>query len=94
MRSHRLLFRPDGRRKHTAQATTATVSLNEDNGDLRFAISDNGIGFDTSNISKGAGLNGITDRMDTVGGTWNIESTPETGTTITGTVPVKDSVRI
>ncbi len=77
-----------------ANATTANVRLNEDNGDLRFEIHDNGAGFDTSHISKGAGLNGITDRMDTVGGAWHIESAPETGTTITGSVPVKDSARI
>jgi signal transduction histidine kinase len=66
------------------------VRLSEENGDLRFEILDHGIGFDTSQVSKGVGLNGIADRMDTVGGTWHIESTPEGGTMVTGTVPVKD----
>jgi len=74
-----------------ADATTATVTLNEQNGDLRFAISDNGTGFDPTQTPNGAGLNGITDRLDTIGGTWHIQSTPQTGTTITGTVPIKDS---
>jgi signal transduction histidine kinase len=77
-----------------AQATTAKVSLNEHNGNLQFAISDNGIGFHTAQTSKGAGLNGITDRLDTIGGTWHIQSTPGTGTTITATVPVKDSAPV
>jgi two-component system NarL family sensor kinase len=70
------------------------VRLNDDNGDLRFEVSDDGIGFDTDQASNGVGLNGITDRMDTVGGTWHIESTPGTGTVITGTVPVRDPARV
>lgn len=73
-----------------AEASAAAVRLSEENGDLRFEILDHGIGFDTSQVSKGVGLNGIADRMDTVGGTWHIESTPEGGTMVTGTVPVKD----
>ncbi len=76
-----------------ADASTADVRLIEYNGDLRFEISDDGIGFDTTQTSRGAGLNGISDRMDTVGGAWGIQSTPESGTTVTGTVPVRDPAR-
>ena len=35
----------------------------------------------------GSGLQGITDRLDTVGGTLTIASSPGAGTTITGHVP-------
>jgi signal transduction histidine kinase len=77
-----------------AEASTAQVRLFEQNGDLRFEISDDGVGFDKSRASNGAGLNGISDRMDTVGGSWRIESSPGSGTKIEGTVPVKDPARV
>jgi signal transduction histidine kinase len=77
-----------------AGASTAEVSLFEQNGNLRFKISDDGAGFDKGRISNGAGLNGISDRMDTVGGSWSIESSPGSGTKVEGTVPVKDPARV
>lgn len=73
-----------------AEASSAEVRLSEENGDLRFEVLDDGIGFDSSQVSEGAGLNGISDRMDIVGGSWEIASSSESGTTIKGTVPVKD----
>jgi len=77
-----------------ADASAAEVHLFEQNGDLRFKISDDGAGFDKGRIPNGAGLNGISDRMDTVGGSWHIESSPGSGTRLEGTVPVKDPARV
>jgi signal transduction histidine kinase len=77
-----------------AEASAAEVRLFEQNGDLRFEVSDDGVGFDTRHVSKGAGLNGISDRMDMVGGSWRVESSPGSGTKVEGTVPVKDSVQV
>ena len=72
-----------------AEASQATVRLTARNGDLRFEVSDDGRGFDPTTIQPGAGLSGIADRIDTIGGTTTITSTPGTGTTITGSIPVK-----
>jgi signal transduction histidine kinase len=77
-----------------AAASSVEVRLSEENGDLRFEVLDDGVGFDTSQVSKGAGLNGISDRMDIVGGSWEIESSSGSGTTLKGSVPVKDPVRV
>ena len=77
-----------------AEASSATVQLTASNGDLRFAVSDDGRGFDSATIERGAGLSGISDRIDTIGGTWTITSTPGHGTTITGSVPVSDPVPV
>lgn len=68
------------------------VRLSEQNGDLRFEVRDDGQGFDTATVRRGVGLNGIGDRIDTIGGTWSISSTPGRGTSVTGSVPVRDSV--
>jgi signal transduction histidine kinase len=77
-----------------AEASRALVRLSQRNGVLRFDVSDDGRGFDPATITHGVGLNGIADRLDTIGGTWAITSTPGNGTTITGTVPVEAPVDI
>lgn len=74
-----------------AEATSAVVQLFTRNGDLRFEVSDDGKGFDSSTVRHGVGLNGIGDRIDTIGGTWTITSAPGQGTLIAGSVPVNDS---
>ena len=70
-----------------ANADSATVSLAAVNGTLEFEITDDGHGFDTATVGPGSGLDGIADRLDTVGGSFTISSDPGRGTTIAGTVP-------
>jgi signal transduction histidine kinase len=71
-----------------AQARAATVSLAVSNGDLRFAVADDGVGFDPSVTGYGTGLQGMADRLDAVGGRLEIVSTPGGGTSVSGTVTV------
>ena len=75
-----------------AEADSATVTLGELGGVLTFEIRDDGSGFDAATVSRGAGLTGIADRLDTVGGTVEVESAPGHGTRITGTVPIEQLV--
>ncbi|MGA7759603.1 MAG: ATP-binding protein [Ilumatobacteraceae bacterium] len=70
-----------------ASANSATVSLTAVNGTLAFEITDDGHGFDTATVGRGSGLDGIADRLDTVGGSFTISSDPGRGTTIAGIVP-------
>jgi len=64
--------------KH-AQASKATVSV-EDWGDrLVLSVGDNGIGG--AHVSKGHGLSGLTDRVKAVEGQWTIDS-PDGGPTV------------
>jgi signal transduction histidine kinase len=71
-----------------AQASIATVTLRSENGDLRFAIHDDGVGFETATTPRGTGLQGIADRLAAIGGQLSINSAPGDGTTIMGAVPV------
>lgn len=75
-----------------AEASRAVVLLSEESGDLRFEIRDDGRGFDTAVVRRGVGLNGIRDRIDTIGGRWSVTSEPGRGTVVSGSVPVKDGV--
>ena len=71
-----------------ARATRGTVRLADGDGRLDFQITDDGQGFDPSRRRAGTGLQGIADRMDALGGTLAIVSTPGGGTVLNGSVPV------
>ena len=60
-----------------ADATAAQVRLRGDVDWLRFEVVDDGAGFDQATTTMGSGLQGIADRLDTVGGSLTITSRPE-----------------
>jgi signal transduction histidine kinase len=71
-----------------AQASSASISLRQHDGTLRFEVRDDGRGFDQAVVTYGAGLQGIADRLDAIGGRSEVQSSPGAGTIITGTIPV------
>ncbi len=75
-----------------ADARSASVTLAEAGHELLFEVTDDGRGFDSGSVSEGAGLTGMADRLDTVGGQVRIESTPGHGAVVTGTVPIDQLV--
>jgi len=76
-----------------AGASGATVRIAESNGDLTFAVTDDGGGFDTSNTPRGSGLLNMRDRIEALGGAIEVDSLPGRGTTIAGRVPVPETAR-
>ena len=73
-----------------AVATNAHIRLARVDGQLIFEVTDDGRGFDPVTTGYGTGLQGMTDRLEAVGGTLSIRSAPEEGTTVTGTVPADE----
>jgi signal transduction histidine kinase len=71
-----------------AGATRAEVRLAQADGELTFEVSDDGDGFDPAQTGYGTGLQGIADRLDSIGGTLKIHSQPGKGAQVTGRVPV------
>ena len=71
-----------------AAASAASVSVEQSDGVLRFIVRDDGRGFDPRAAVDGTGLQGMTDRLEAVGGSLLIESAIGAGTTVIGTVPV------
>jgi len=58
-------------------------------GDLTLTVTDNGTGFDTETAwHKGVGLASMSERLDAIGGTLQIQSSIGSGTCITATVPL------
>ncbi|NOQ43239.1 MAG: hypothetical protein GQ560_02125 [Dehalococcoidia bacterium] len=72
--------------KH-AKASNVTVNFDKKDGGHRLLIIDNGSGFDTSDLSKYAeqaswGLVTMSERADSIGASFEIESTPGIGTRV------------
>jgi len=74
-----------------ARAGQAHIELDGSDSTLTVTVTDDGAGFDPETTSKGTGLQGMSDRLDTVGGTMTVDSAPGRGTTITGRVPAVPS---
>jgi signal transduction histidine kinase len=70
-----------------AGASRATIALRQTDGRLTFTVRDDGMGFDRSSVEAGAGLQGMADRLDAIGGSFAIDSAPGAGTTVTGSAP-------
>lgn len=74
--------------KHAPEATV-TVTIRSEYRGLVFTITDNGPGFDPDpNEGPGHGLHNIATRVNAVGGTLTVRSTPEVGTTVEGFIPL------
>jgi signal transduction histidine kinase len=71
-----------------AQASAVAVQLSEHDGTLRFSVSDDGRGFDVDATARGSGLVNMADRIDALGGTVNLRSSPGMGTELRGALPV------
>jgi signal transduction histidine kinase len=72
--------------KH-ARASEVEVSLSQQDGRLGLVIRDDGRGFDPGR-PRGLGLTGLSDRLDTVGGSLTIDSGPGLGTSLCVHIPV------
>jgi len=79
-----------------AEAATATITLATTPDELVFTVSDDGIGFDPSSPatrhgkSDSFGLQATHERVQQLGGTLLVDSTPGHGTTLTVTLsPVR-----
>jgi signal transduction histidine kinase len=73
--------------KHAGRDASVAVRLRRDGNELAFSVQDTGRGFDPHVTPPGAGLTGLKDRIDTVGGRVDIAAAPGQGTTVAGAVP-------
>jgi two-component system, NarL family, sensor histidine kinase YdfH len=72
-----------------SQAGKAFVNATSTETNLEITITDNGKGFDPSNIPAGHyGILGIKERVRLIGGMFDIESSPEKGTTLSVKIPL------
>ena len=73
-----------------SKADYVEVSLEQQGNMLACAVSDDGLGFDTTTLPRrvdGLGLSGIRERLNSIGGTLKIQSTPGQGTLLLMLIP-------
>jgi signal transduction histidine kinase len=78
-----------------AEASKVSVSVAAAGRELRVRIEDNGRGFDprrprSADRTGGFGLLGMQERVELVGGRWEVESTPGVGTVVSAVLPIRD----
>ena len=73
--------------KHAGGGASVVVRLQCEGDELEFTVHDAGRGFDPRVTARGAGLTGLKDRIETVGGRVRIVTSPGRGTTVAGVVP-------
>ena len=73
--------------KYAGHAAQVTLRLRHEQGSLAVRIADDGPGFDPAHTPEGAGLQNIRDRIEDLGGTFAIASSPAHGTVLTISLP-------
>jgi signal transduction histidine kinase len=71
-----------------AEPSTIWIRIAQEGTELAFEVEDDGRGFDIAAPQSGAGLQGMRDRVDVVGGTLDIVSELNKGTAVRGRVSV------
>jgi signal transduction histidine kinase len=72
-----------------AEASSVTVRLRSGDGVLGFEVHDDGRGFDPASTPRGSGLQNMADRLEALGGSLQVESTPGRGTVVIGRIPIR-----
>jgi Histidine kinase-, DNA gyrase B-, and HSP90-like ATPase len=72
--------------KHAAAARVITVAVIVSDGQLRVEIADDGVGG--ADPAGGSGLRGLVDRVETIGGTLQVQSVPRHGTRLAADIPL------
>jgi signal transduction histidine kinase len=77
-----------------ANATRVVIRIDGSAGRLRFEVIDDGVGFDTVSVKRGAGLTNMVDRVEALDGSVDVTSVPGAGTRVHGGLPtpVRDAV--
>ena len=71
-----------------AEARSVSVTLREEHGDLVLVVTDDGKGFEESQVSESLGFLGMKERAQVCSGSLDIASSPGIGTTIALRVPL------
>jgi signal transduction histidine kinase len=73
--------------KHAGPGANVTVALAGRKSMIQFTVTDNGAGMPPETDTNGTGITGMRDRIEAVGGQFEIVSAPGQGTSVRGTIP-------
>jgi signal transduction histidine kinase len=73
--------------KHAGPGAKVAVTLAHIRSAIEFTVSDDGVGMPPLNDTDGIGITGMRDRIEAVGGQFELVSAPGRGTAVHGTIP-------
>jgi len=77
--------------KHAGEGARMTVTVTNEDDELRFEVADDGAGFDAAgDAGRGHGFVNMADRVGAIGGRIDIDSSPGGGTRVRGRLPLSD----
>ena len=79
--------------KHAGPGAGVTVTLARREYAIEFTVSDDGAGMPPAADTGGIGITGMRDRIEAVGGEFEIVSAPGQGTSVHGTIPMANGSR-
>jgi signal transduction histidine kinase len=71
-----------------AQPSRVVVRVRTADTGLAFEVADDGKGFDPASAPQSSGLQNMRDRLEALGGSFQVQSAPGSGTTVEGRVPL------
>jgi len=71
-----------------AKASSIVITLRSQVGALAFSVVDDGRGFEPSTVRRGVGMRSMAERVESLGGTFEVRSAIGAGTTIAATIPL------
>jgi PAS domain S-box-containing protein len=74
-----------------AKTSAGVVQLIADDESLFISIRDDGVGLDPAGITEGTGIGGMRERVELLGGHFEIDAIPNGGTSVTAQLPVRES---
>jgi signal transduction histidine kinase len=77
--------------KHAGERSRASIHLSEEEGEIRFEVIDDGVGFDPVSMNGGRGFTNMSDRLGAVGGRLDVISQPGAGVRVRGVIPIPPS---
>ena len=71
-----------------ARSTSILVTLRRSGGELAFSVADDGAGFDPPTVRRGIGMRSMAERVESLGGTFDVQSSVGSGTVVSGRLPL------
>ena len=75
-----------------AQASYAVIRIRRDDEQVLLYVEDNGVGFSSTSVKKGAGLKNITNRVYLINGNFMLESRPGEGSVVKINFPIQEPI--
>ncbi len=73
-----------------SEGSQVSIKLHAQGDEVNLEVKDNGVGFNPEKVTRGVGIQSMRERTESLGGSLELTSTPEQGTTLIARIPILD----